>query len=1453
VLSSQHLALLEKRIDFRPIAEVVAYNVHGSALLDTGCLCRDVIDTKFYHNIVANNLKAQLPPPQLHPTTSSVKMADQTTSATVSGTVTLSLRLKFQTHSVTVTQTFLVMTCAYPIIIGLKTLCSDTVFPFFLKVLQHCRDAVMTAPTLAALRDAPTHAQSVLYPDLRQLNIQTVNQVFRDHKAFGMYKVEIVQDDFGGWSLRALVDIKIDSLICLFSNVLLPHGSPCNLIYAAQMPNGVYDTPPPNTYAYGMLMNDALSDRGNNTKLVVQRVDKTLCVSSLRYIRRGEDVCLAFGAAAWATQLPMIEPYLSRQNYHSLRAKVSDYYGPSLVLNIEFEPVDFNPIAGELYEPFLHMPESAPEEDMFEDAPFIPPEVIYAFTEEYPTRLAEYESTVMDYVSVDMKTQCPEFYDFMMQDWVKDVFVVENWTGILHPDTGKEYEQTLEWLSIPPRRKAKTHPVRPKLAEPVYKEIRALVSMGFWTIDDSDSASALVIADKATEPFVRCVADYSPLTRHLALPKYPLKNVRCSLNFIKDGFEGKPFTHFCDLDMTASFHQIRIDEASSRLLSLVTPLGQYRPRFLPEGISPATAVLQKVVETVFHSCRAFMLIIYDNFLVCGTSMANVYANLQTVLRQAKKCNVRLKLKKCKFGVQEIQFFGYKCNAKGYTLDQERIFKTNQIPFPGDPPDSSNGKKATRLSSYLGVGIFFAPFVKDYARATASLNDMTVKNFNWDEKTWTTDFRALFEEHKKRLLTVLTLFYPDYDLPWVLETDASDIGCGAILYQITDAGEKQPLALVGYKFSGPARSWHIQDKECFAIYYAFAKLHYITRGKWVEVHSDARNLRYMETSNNKRVYRYYLALATQPFGVRHIKGVDNPIADWISRLYEGESPATIEAARQTLICALALEEQFGSYSLSEIIYNLSEVHGGKAGHHGVYRTWMLLNKIFPGHPYSVKDVRQAIEDCPVCQKLRADRDCSLVPLTKTIRSTHARNLLCCDLVSFFMGTAGFIYILVLVNHFTKHMHLFRVKDKKVRTTAACIIQYYSIYGVCDILHSDPGSDYTATELRQVVSEWLGVTRTFSLTGNPQADGVEPSIKKVIRHLTALLMDENLHSDWDNEDGVYVSLVQLVCNESIPYDTKVSPFEAMYGFIDSEKFRIPDAAKATCDGTYVLAISRQLAAIREASQAYQAKNRLLRESPPDFIQCRYKPGDFVMVVRDKWTKLDKLTPRGEGPYQVVLHPLGSNHVQTTSLHNGDPYTFDCKDLNIFTGSDEDARAMAKLDKQQHDLTAIVGHTGDVLVRTKMEFCLLFADGDRRWQMYNRDVFTTAAFHAYCQSSRLLQLLLLTASEALTAQRPFKTAVISPALQNTTFFLDLRYFGSAWYASLENLPDRYTTTYYISGRYESLVDSKHIWMTIPLYHTRDKATGYFVQYHGYVTAAVKPAVVITDHAMLVAYGLT
>ena len=201
---------------------------------------------------------------------------------------------------------------------------------------------------------------------------------------------------------------------------------------------------------------------------------------------------------------------------------------------------------------------------------------------------------------------------------------------------------------------------------------------------------------------------------------------------------------------------------------------------------------------------------------------------------------------------------------------------------------SNGASDSCFESFLGAANFFHTHIPNYASWASSLYECTVTGFNFSRTTWKKDYIAIFEAFKAAITSSVTLHFPDYSLPWIIRSDSSDHAIGAALYQeYTDTSSNvthQPISFASHKYSGAAVNWNTFKQEAHALHYAVMTFSYYLRGKEFIVETDHRNLVWIEASQVPIVIRWRILLQSFNFRIRHIKGTDNTVADWLSRMY-----------------------------------------------------------------------------------------------------------------------------------------------------------------------------------------------------------------------------------------------------------------------------------------------------------------------------------------------------------------------------------------------------------------------------------------------------------------------------------------------------------------------------------------------------------------------------------------
>ena len=307
----------------------------------------------------------------------------------------------------------------------------------------------------------------------------------------------------------------------------------------------------------------------------------------------------------------------------------------------------------------------------------------------------------------------------------------------------------------------------------------------YYIPSTSPIASCLVIAPKATAPFIRFCGDYVFLNKYIVIGHYPIPDVVRSLAKLAT------FVIYLDFDLVNAFHQILLGHITSAMLSIQTPWGQFQPKFMPEGIAPASFKLQSTVADVFQDFEEWTILIFDNLLVLAHDYDDAYRKCEIILDRCIQRNVFLKFSKTWLGFPEVNFFGYVCTKNGYRLSDERKNALNAVPFP---------KNVKQMQSFLGSALFFKSFIPHFSSLTAPLNDMTHKSFDWHSSSWKVDYPKVFDDLKQSLMKATMLNFPDYNLLWILRTDASLFGVGAVLLQVKPAPndpnaepEYQPIA------------------------------------------------------------------------------------------------------------------------------------------------------------------------------------------------------------------------------------------------------------------------------------------------------------------------------------------------------------------------------------------------------------------------------------------------------------------------------------------------------------------------------------------------------------------------------------------------------------------------------------------------------------------------------------
>jgi len=221
------------------------------------------------------------------------------------------------------------------------------------------------------------------------------------------------------------------------------------------------------------------------------------------------------------------------------------------------------PIEGleEPFTPWLDNPwvMSIEEEETPDPCSFTGPLAYLSVTHE--EALHNYMEILDKHISPETREDCPKMKEFLLSQQALDVFVPKTWTGIKCPPLDFQINP-----DMPKHMKPHARPISERIYEPAKKEFDRMCTY-FYVKSDSPIASPLVIAPKATPPYIRICGDYVGVNKWLYMPQHPMPNVRHAIT------KCRKFKKSADCDATNSYHQFTLSLKLSLLLSVQNDMG----------------------------------------------------------------------------------------------------------------------------------------------------------------------------------------------------------------------------------------------------------------------------------------------------------------------------------------------------------------------------------------------------------------------------------------------------------------------------------------------------------------------------------------------------------------------------------------------------------------------------------------------------------------------------------------------------------------------------------------------------------------------------------------------------------------------------------------------------------------------------------------------------------------
>ena len=421
------------------------------------------------------------------------------------------------------------------------------------------------------------------------------------------------------------------------------------------------------------------------------------------------------------------------------------------------------------------------------------------------------------------------------------------------------------------------------LREVLRKELYSLLEQGIIEPSVSPWAAPITYVPKQDGSWRLCV-DFRKINVVIKPCVYPLPRIED----IFDSLEGA--CYFSAMDLAKGFWQIELDDESKEKAAFTTVYGQFQYRRLPFGLASSPGTFQKVLNTVLAGLTWVHAMVYlDDILIFTKTFEEHMKVLDDVLQRLINANLRVKLKKCEWARSELKYLGHIINAKGRAPDPAKVTAISQLQPPRCVRD---------LEMFLGKVGYYHKFIPDFANVARPLNQLKRKNAMWD---WGEPQQKAFEQLKISLCSAPVLRHPDFAKPFVLQTDASGYGLGAVLSQNFDDGE-HPIAYASRTMLDRETRHAIVEKEALAIYWAINHFRHYLLGTKFLVQTDAKALTALRRikDHNTRLEKISLKLQMYDFEIEYRPGIKNQNADLLSRYPSIPLPSKKVETPKTLV-------------------------------------------------------------------------------------------------------------------------------------------------------------------------------------------------------------------------------------------------------------------------------------------------------------------------------------------------------------------------------------------------------------------------------------------------------------------------------------------------------------------------------------------------------------------------
>jgi hypothetical protein len=435
----------------------------------------------------------------------------------------------------------------------------------------------------------------------------------------------------------------------------------------------------------------------------------------------------------------------------------------------------------------------------------------------------------------------------------------------------------------------------PYMLAEVNKEIDRMLENNVISPSDSPWSSPILLVKKSSGEYRLCF-DGRRLNAVTKRDSYPLPRVDRILSMLRGA------KYISSIDLKNAFWQIPLDSESRPKTAFAIPgRGLFHFNVLPFGLTNAAQRQQCLMDRIFGpELEPHVFVYLDDLIIIAPTFEKHVQVLREVIRRLRDAKLTVNAKKCQLFRSSLKYLGFIVDEHGLGTDPDKVAAMVSYPVP---------KTSTEIKRFVGMCSWYRRFIPHFSTLMSPINALLTGKRKRQKTEWTPEAQEAFQKIKDALVSAPVLSSPDFSKPFVIQTDASNTGLGAVLTQDLD-GDERVIAYASRSLTKAERNYSVTERECLAVLFALEKFRPYVEGTHFTIVTDHYSLLWLNRMKDPagKLARWSVKLNQFSFDLVHRKGKLNVVPDALSRL-----PAEIAAVDIDSFLGVNLNDLDESYT------------------------------------------------------------------------------------------------------------------------------------------------------------------------------------------------------------------------------------------------------------------------------------------------------------------------------------------------------------------------------------------------------------------------------------------------------------------------------------------------------------------------------------------------------------